>query len=83
MPCFFVCFDEVDGARERAVVGEPDGGHLELRRAGRESGNAARPIEDRELGVDVQVDEIGRSGHGQATLQGAPEDLFGLSRRAF
>ena len=61
--------DEVDRARERAVVGEPDGGHLELGRAGRELGNPARPVEDRELGVDVQMDEIGQRARA-ANLQG-------------
>ena len=58
---------ELHGARERPVVGEPDGGHLELRRARGESRNAAGPIENRELGVDVQVDEVGgqRTAHSR------------------
>ena len=68
----FRLFDEGDRAGERAVVGEPDGGHLELGGAGCELGNPARPVEDRELGVDVQVDEI---GHGRPSLQGRSDGL--------
>ena len=58
---------ELDGAGERAVVGEPDGGHLELSSPSREGGNAARPVEDRVLGVDVKVDER-RFRHGKPIL---------------
>ena len=58
---------ELDGAGERAVVGEPDGGHLELSGASREGRDAARPVEDRVLGVDVKVDER-RFRHGQPIL---------------
>ena len=58
---------ELDGPGERAVVGEPDGGHLELSSPSREGGNAARPVEDRVLGVDVKVDER-RFRHGQPIL---------------
>ena len=50
---------EVDGAGQRAVIGERDRGHLPLGGAGGERGDAARPVEDRELGVDVEVDELG------------------------
>jgi hypothetical protein len=50
---------ELHRARERAVVGEPDGRHLELRGARRKSRDAAGAVEDRVLGVDVQVDELG------------------------
>jgi len=57
---------EVDRARHRAVVGERHGGHLELRRLARERRDPARPVEDRELGVDVQVDE--RRAHGRAMV---------------
>ena len=53
---------ELDRARERAVVGESDGRHLQLGRAGGERGDAARPVEDRVLGVDVEMDER-RRGH--------------------
>ena len=58
---------ELDGPSERAVIGEPDGGHLELSGASREGGNPAGPIEDGVLGVDVKVDE-GRFGHGEGTV---------------
>ena len=64
---------EVDRAGERAVVGERDGGHLELGGAGRERGDPARPVEDRVLAVDVQVDEVG--AHGRAILGRASEGL--------
>ena len=60
---------EVDRARHRAVVGERDGGHLELGRLPRERRDPARPVEDRVLGVDVQVDE--RRGHGRAIVLSA------------
>ncbi len=53
---------ELDGAGERAVVGERDGGHLELGGAGDQRRNPASPVEDRELGVDVEVDELSRQG---------------------
>jgi hypothetical protein len=46
------------------VVGESDGGHAELGRPRGELGNPARSVEDRVLGVDVQMDETGLS-HGQ------------------
>jgi hypothetical protein len=57
---------ELDGAREAPVIGQRDGGHLELGGAGSERGNAASPVEDRVLGVDVKVDELSqgpRSNH--------------------
>src|SRR5439155_983 len=53
---------ELDRAGEGAVVGEPHGGHLELRGALGERRDAAGAVEDRILGVDVKVDE-GRLGH--------------------
>ena len=59
---------EVDRAGHRAVVGERHGGHLELGRLPRERRDPARPVEDRVLGVDVQVDE--RGGHGRAIVVG-------------
>ena len=49
------------------MVGQPDGGHLELGGAGGELGDAARPVEDRELGVDVEVDERGLT-HGAGSV---------------
>ena len=59
--------EELDRAGERAVVGERDGRHLEPRGLLDEVRDPARPVEDRVLRVDVQVDE-GRSGHGRASL---------------
>ncbi len=57
---------EIDRAGHRAVVGERDCGHLELRGLPRERRDPARPVEDGVLGVDVQVDE--RRGHGKAIV---------------
>ena len=71
-PCLPGLLVELDGAGERAVVGEPDGGHLELGGAGRERRDAARPVEDRVLGVDVQVDER-RLRHGKPILDRGPD----------
>src|SRR5437879_4621194 len=48
---------EVDGAVHDAVVGDGQGGHLELGRSLHERVDAAGPIEQRELGVVVEVDE--------------------------
>ncbi len=68
--------EELDRPGERPVIGEPDGGHLELGRPRRESGNAAGPVENRELGVDVQVDEVG----GQRTaILGRRQDAPGFA----
>src|SRR5207253_9500518 len=60
---------ELDRPGHGAVVGEPDRRHLELSGLGREGGDAARPVEDRVLGVDVKVDER-RFGHGKPILVG-------------
>ncbi len=59
---------EVDRARHRAVVGERHRRHLELGRLPRQRRDPARPVEDRVLRVDVEVDE--RGGHGRAIVEG-------------
>ena len=59
--------EEVDRAREGAVIGEADRRHLELGGPLRQVRNPARPVEDRILRVDVKVDE-GRFGHGCPNL---------------
>ena len=41
------------------------------RRTGRQRGDPARPVEDRVLAVDVEVDEVG--GHGGAIVRRPPE----------
>ena len=51
--------DELHRAGERPVVGQPDRGHVELSRPSSKLGNAARPVENRVLGVDVKVNERG------------------------
>ena len=53
---------QLDRARQRAVVGQRDRRHLELGRARGERRNAAGSVENRVLGVDVEMDE-GRLGH--------------------
>ena len=70
---------EVDRAGERAVVGERHRRHLELGRAGGERGDPARPVEDRVLAVDVQVDEVG--AHGRAIRTRVPTTSFGAVAR--
>src|SRR6266480_867670 len=55
---------QLDRARERPVVCERDRWHLELRGALGERRDPARAVEDRVLGVDVQMDEAGLS-HGR------------------
>jgi translation initiation factor IF-1 len=50
------------------MVGQRDGGHPELGGADAEIGDPAGAVEDRVLGVDVEVDE-GRVGHGQPILE--------------
>ena len=65
--------DEVDRAGERAVVGERHRRHLELGRALGERRDPARPVEDRVLRMDVEMDEIGRRRHGKPILEGRPE----------
>ena len=64
---------EVDRAGERAVVGEPDRRHVELGGALREVRDPARPVEDRVLRVDVEVNE-GRFGHGSTNILLALDD---------
>src|SRR5262249_13265346 len=67
-------------ARERAVVGEPDRRHLQLCGAGGKSRNPTRTIEDRVLGVDVQMDEA-CLGHGEASLRIRSAGTTGPAKR--
>jgi hypothetical protein len=53
------------------MIGEPNGGHLELGGAGRKRGNPAGPIEDGVLGVDVKMNET-CSGHEKPILATRP-----------
>ena len=71
---------ELDGAGERPVVGERDGRHLEPCRLRHEVGDPARPVEDRVLRVDVEMDE--RGGHGEASLLPWSEGLSRADLRA-
>jgi hypothetical protein len=61
---------QLHGARERAVVRERHRRHPELGRPRAEVGDSARPVEDRVLGVDVQVDER-RLGHRESDSRAA------------
>ena len=72
---------ELDRAGERAVVGEPDGGHLELGGPLRERRDAAGAVENRVFGVDVEVDE-GRLGHsgGQRIAGPGPHPFARLEK---
>ena len=58
---------ELDGARQRAVIGQPDRGHLELCRPGDQIGDPAGAVEDRVLRVHVQVDEGGAHRTGDCS----------------
>ncbi len=49
--------EELDRARHRAVIGQRDRRHLELGGPLDEIRDPAGPVEDRVLGVDVEVDE--------------------------
>jgi hypothetical protein len=51
------------------VIRERDRGHLKLGGAGGEVRNPAGPVEDRVLGVDVEVDELSQ-GRDQTTSIG-------------
>jgi hypothetical protein len=66
---------EVDRTGEGAVIGERDGGHLELGGALREIRYPAGAVEDRVLGVDVKVDE-GSFGHGESRITPARDDAL-------
>ncbi len=65
-PLLLCGLEELDRARHRPVVGEGHRRHLELRCLPRQGRDPARPVEDRILGVDVQVDE--RRAHGKAMV---------------
>jgi hypothetical protein len=58
---------ELDRAGERPVIGERDRRHLELGGPLRERRDPTRPVEDRVLRVDVQMDEAGLA-HGKSSL---------------
>ena len=55
---------ELDRAVQDAVVGEPERRHPELGRARRERLDLAGAVEQRVLGVDVEMDGLGRA-HGE------------------
>ena len=61
----------VDGPRHRPVVGERDRRHLERGSLLRECRDPARSVEDRVLGMDVQVNE--RGTHGMRILLASPD----------
>ncbi len=64
---------EVDRAVHHAVVGHGERGHLELGRTCHERGDAARPIEQRILGVVMEVDKgVGGVRHSLGWVGGTP-----------
>ena len=65
--------EELNRPGHRAVVGERDGRHFELRGPLHEVGNAAGSVQDRVLRVDVEVDEGGVWHRGVDTVTIAPE----------
>ena len=73
---------ELDSPSKRPVVGEPDSGHLELSGPSRKGRDAAGPVEDRVLGVDVKVDER-RFRHGKPILMLAQDRTHPRSKRVF
>ena len=73
--------EELDRTGEAAVIRQGDGRHLELGRPLDEVRNAARSVENRVLGVDVQMDEIGLT-HGRGdTVSPGPDRHSGRSRK--
>ena len=63
---------EVDGAVERAVVGEGQRRHPELLRSCDEVGDAGQPVEQAVLAVRVEMDELLDGGSLTAPLVEAP-----------
>ena len=71
---------EVDCAEEVSVVGDGEGGHAECGGAFDEAVDAAAPVEQRAVGVDMKVNEVllrdggdvcdGGSGHGEKKEEG-------------
>ena len=61
---------ELDRAVQDAVVGEPQRGHAELGGAGRELLDLAGAVEQRILGMDVQMDGAGRAHGRQSRAEG-------------
>ena len=71
---------ELDRAVHDAVVGEPEGGLAELGGARGERVDLARAVEQRVLGVDVQMG-AGRRAHGSPRIGGAPDGPGGAEGR--
>src|SRR2546430_17680064 len=74
----------MDGAVHDAVVGEADRGHPELGGAGDHRGNAAGAIEQRVLGVVVEVNEGFRGVlHRSGWAGGAPRGSLLAAKMAY
>ena len=69
---------ELAGAEHVAVVGHPDGGHLQALGLGQHGRDLGGTVEHRVLGVVVQMHE--RTTHRAVSL-GLPGDAFGVSSR--
>ena len=78
-PLLVALLVEVQRAVHVAVIGHPDRRHAVLHRLGHQFVQPRRPVEHRELGVDVEVGE--GIGHGSC-LWGVTRMLFDTSVRA-
>jgi hypothetical protein len=74
---------EIDGAVEDAVVGDGEGAKFEFVRAVHEFVQAAGRIEQRILGVEMEVDEIGVRRHADNLRRGAEAAQEEQMRRRF
>src|ERR1700759_3354733 len=72
--------EQLDRAVHDAVVGEAQGGLPELRGAGRERVDLARPVEQRVLGVDVEMGADGGHQTAAPTLEADPDGAAGARR---
>ena len=72
MPCFLRGLVELDRAVHDAVVGQAERRLVERRRALGELVDLARAVEQRVLGVDVEVG-AGRRGHGPSRIGPGPD----------
>ena len=59
---------ELDRAEQVAMIGHGNGGHVLLHRQVHELGNLARPVEQRVIGMTMQVNK--RRGHGGNPIPG-------------
>ncbi len=73
---------ELDRPGQRAVVGERHGGHLQFGRPRRQGRDPARSVQDRVLGMDVQMNERGAQGSVILGAVAASSESLGVYRRS-